>query len=60
MEEKKLAIALFVVCAILIVMTALHPLIMVALAEVNPVAAVAAIGVGVAGIAWFGKTRFHK
>ena len=42
------------------VITALYPLITAALAEVNPVAAVAAISVGVAGIAWFGKASFHK
>jgi K+-transporting ATPase c subunit len=60
MDGKKLAIAIVIVCAILIVMTALYPLIMAALAEVNPVAAVATISVGVAGIAWFGKTSFHK
>jgi len=60
MDVKKLAIALVVVCAILIVMTAIYPLILAALMEVNPVAAVAAVSVGVAGIAWFGKTSFHK
>jgi hypothetical protein len=32
----------------------------VAFAEVNPVAAVVAISVGVAGIAWFRKASFHK
>ncbi len=60
MEGKKLAIALVIICATLIVITALYPLITAALAEVNPVAAVAAISVGVAGIAWFGKTSFNK
>ena len=60
MNGRKLAIALVVICAILIGITALYPLITAALSEVNPVAAVAAISVGIAGIAWFGKTSFHK
>jgi len=60
MEGKKLAIALVIICVTLIMMTALYPLITAALAEVNPVAAIAAISVGVAGIVWFGKTSFSK
>ena len=60
MNRMKLTIALVVICAALMVITALYPLITAALAEVNPVAAVAAISVGVAGIAWFGKASFHK
>jgi hypothetical protein len=44
----------------LIAIKALYPLITAALAEVNPIAAVAAISVGIAGIAWFGKASFHK
>ena len=39
----------------------LYALITVAFSEVNPLAVVAAISVGVAGIAWFRKeTHFHK
>jgi len=49
-----------VVCAALMAITALYLLITAAFAEVNPVAAAAAISVAVAGIAWFRKASFHK
>ncbi|MBN1244459.1 hypothetical protein JXA31_02575 [Candidatus Bathyarchaeota archaeon] len=60
MSRRKLAIALGVICAALVAITVLYALITPALAEVNPVAAVAAISVGIAGIAWFRKASFHK
>lgn len=60
MSRRKLAIALVVICAALMAITALYALITVAFAEVNPVAAAAAISVAVSGIAWFRKASFHK
>ena len=61
MSKKKLAVALVVTCAVLIAIATLYVLITVVFAEINPVAAVAAITVAVAGFAWFRKeTRFHK
>ena len=61
MSKEKLAIALAVICAALIAIATLYALITVVFAEINPVAAVAAITVAVAGFAWFRKeTRFHK
>jgi hypothetical protein len=38
----------------------LYALITTVFAEINPVAAVAAISVGIVGIAWFRKTSFNK
>ena len=61
MSGRKLAIGLGVICVALMAITALYELITAAFAEVNPVAAAAAISVAVAGIAWFRKeARFHK
>jgi hypothetical protein len=60
LSGRKLAIALGVICVVLVAITALYVLIKVAFAEINPVAAVAAISVAVAGIAWFRKASFHK
>jgi hypothetical protein len=60
LNRRKLALSLMVICAALMAITALYPLIMAAFAEVNPVAAAAAISVAVAGIAWFRKASFHK
>jgi hypothetical protein len=44
----------------LVAITAFYAVITVAFTEVNPVAAVAAMSVEVAGIAWFRKASFHK
>jgi hypothetical protein len=60
LNKRKLVFSLMVVCAALMAITALYPLITAAFAEVNPVAAAAAISVAVAGIAWFRKASFHK
>jgi hypothetical protein len=60
LKRKKLAIALGVICGTLMAITVLYALITAAFVEVNPVAAVAAISVAVAGIAWFRKASFHK
>jgi len=60
LNRKKLAIALVVICVALVAITALYPLITSAFEEINPVAAVVAISIGVAGIAWFRKASFHK
>ena len=60
LNRKKLALSLMAVCAALTAITALYPLITAAFAEVNPVAAAAAISVAVAGIAWFRKASFNK
>jgi len=60
LSRRKLAIALGVICAALVAITVLYALITAALAGVNPVAAVAAISVGITGIAWFRKASFHK
>ena len=61
MSGKKIAIVLGIICVALIAITGLYMLITGAFVEVNPVAAVAAISVAVAGMAWFRKeARFHK
>jgi hypothetical protein len=60
LSRRKLAIALGAICAASMAITALYALITAAFAEVNPVAAAAAISVAVAGIAWLKKTAsFH-
>jgi hypothetical protein len=60
LSGRKLAIVLGVICVTLMAITVLYALITAAFAEINPVAAVAAISVAVAGIAWFRKASFHK
>lgn len=61
MSGKKIAIVLGIICVALIAITGLYMLITGAFVEVNPVAAVAAISVAFAGMAWFRKeARFHK
>jgi hypothetical protein len=60
LSRRKLAIAIGVICVALVAITAFYAVITVAFAEVNPVATVVAISVGVAGIAWFRKASFHK
>ena len=60
LSKEKLAIALVVICATLIAIATLYALITVVFAEINPVAAVAAITVAVAGVAWFRKASFSK
>jgi hypothetical protein len=60
LNGRKFAIALGVICVALVAITVLYALITVAFAEINPVAAVAAISVVVVGIAWFRKASFHK
>ena len=53
--------ALVAICAALISVATLYALITVVFAEINPVAAVAAITVAVAGLLWFRKeVRFSK
>jgi hypothetical protein len=58
LSREKLAIALVVICAALIAIATLYALITVVFAEINPVAALAAITVAVAGFAWFRKASF--
>ncbi len=60
MSREKLAVALVVICASLIAIATLYALITIVFAEINPVAAIAAISVAVAGLAWFKKTSFKK
>jgi hypothetical protein len=61
LSRGKLAIALIIICAALIAIATLYALITVVFAEINPVAAAAAITVAVAGFAWFRKeVRFSK
>jgi hypothetical protein len=60
LSRRKLAITIGVICAALMAIATLYALTAAAFAEVNPVAAIAAISVAVAGIAWFRKTSFHK
>lgn len=60
MSREKLAVALVVICATLIAVATLYALITIVFAEINPVAAIAAISVAVAGLAWFKKTSFNK
>ena len=56
MSREKIAAALLVVCVSLIAIATFYALITIVFAEINPVAAVAAITVAVAGLAWFKKT----
>jgi hypothetical protein len=60
LSRQKLAAALLVICAALIAIATLYALITVVFAELNPVAAIAAISVAVAGLAWFKKTNLNK
>jgi hypothetical protein len=61
LSKGKLAIALIIICAALIAIATLYALITVVFAEINPVAAVVAITVAVAGFAWFRKeANFSK
>jgi uncharacterized membrane protein YqjE len=60
LSREKLAAALLVICAALIAIATLYALITIVFAEINPLAAVAAITVAVAGLAWFKKTSFNK
>ena len=60
MSREKLAVALVIICAALIAAATLHALLTVVFVEINPVAAIAAITVAVAGFAWFRKTSFNK
>jgi hypothetical protein len=55
LSKKKLAVALVVTCAVLIAIATLYVLITVVFAEINPVAAVAAISIAIFGLAWFKK-----
>jgi hypothetical protein len=55
LSRRNLALALGIICAALLVIAALYSLITAAFEQVNPVATTAAIGVAVAGIAWFQK-----
>ena len=56
MSREKIAAALLVFCVSLIAIATFYALITIVFAEINPVAAVAAITVAVAGLAWFKKT----
>jgi hypothetical protein len=56
LSREKLAATLLVICVTLIAIATLYALITIVFAEINPVAAIAAIGVAVAGLAWFKKT----
>ena len=60
MSIEKLAAALLVIFAALIATVALYALLTVVFTEINLVAAVAAISVAVARLAWVKKTSFHK
>jgi hypothetical protein len=61
LSREKLAVALVVICATLIAIATLYALITVVFAEINPVAAVAAISVAIVGFAWFKKeASFNK
>jgi hypothetical protein len=60
LSREKLAVALVMICAVLIATATLYALNTVVFAELNPVAAIAAISVAVAGLAWFKKTSFNK
>lgn len=55
MSRGKLVITLAVICAVLMAIATLYVLITVVFAEINPVAAVAAISVAIFGLAWFKK-----
>ena len=56
MSREKIAAALLVFCVSLIAIATFYALITIVFAEINPVAAIAAITVAVAGLAWFKKT----
>ena len=56
LSREKLAATLLVICVTLIAIATLYALITIVFAEINPVAAIAAITVAVAGLAWFRKT----
>ena len=60
LSREKLAVALVVICATLIAITTLYALITIVFAEINPVAAIAAISVAVAGLVWLKKTSLNK
>ena len=55
MSREKLAATLLVICVTLIAIATLYALITIVFVEINPVAAIAAISVAVAGFAWFRK-----
>jgi hypothetical protein len=55
LSREKLAAALLVICVTLIAIATFYALITIIFAEINPIAAVAAITVAVAGLAWFKK-----
>ena len=55
MSREKLAATLLVICVTLIAIATLYALITIVFVEINPVAAIAAISVAVAGLAWFRK-----
>jgi hypothetical protein len=56
LSREKLAATLLVICVTLIAIATLYALITIVFVEINPVAAIAAISVAVAGLAWFKKT----
>jgi hypothetical protein len=59
--SRKIAIGLGMFFAALITIITVYALIMGAFANINPVGAVAAVSIAVAGIAWFKKTvESHK
>ena len=60
MNRTNVVIMLGVICATIVAITTLYALITTVFVEINPVAAVAAISVGIAGIAWFRKASFNK
>jgi len=60
LSREKLAVALVAICAALIGIATLYALVTVVFAELNPVAAVAAVSVAVVGLAWFRKASFNK
>jgi hypothetical protein len=60
LSKEKLAVALVVICAALIAVATIYAFITVVFAEINPVAAVAAVSVAVAGLVWFKKTSLNK
>jgi len=60
LSREKLAVALVIICAVLTATATLYTLNTVVFAELNPVAAIAAISVAIAGLAWFKKTSFNK
>ena len=55
LSREKLAATLLVICVTLIAIATLYALITIVFVEINPVAAIAAISVAVAGFAWFRK-----